>query len=231
MVIAQRGQRRAKRLWSVRTRGRDHERDCHQDRPGDRGSRERRPGAHHVRHRPDDRAEQRTDHRGPKPDTEQFAAPLFRSGGREPRQARRPGACAADTLNEPGRVKHRDRRTPAEDQRRRAHQGQAKQRDRAVTEPADGHPAGQRADESSRRVSGDQDASTRLGQALRSRVVGQQRGERGEEDRVDEDERAHEGEQAEHRGIQPQPAPRHPHSVPTATRYIHQSLCRGDRGT
>ena len=174
-----------------------------------RRPRRRRTRAPGPRRSPPRRRPARTARRPPPPRARYRAVPRAALAAR-PSRARTAPRSRCRRRRCPGRTapcRAPGAAVTAEGQRRHAHQAQADQRHRPVTEPGDERSAGQRPDQRPCRVGADQDARARLGQPRRRGVVRQQRREGGEEDGVHPDDRADERYQPPQRRLQPGPAP------------------------
>jgi len=114
---------------------------------------------------------------------------------RQPGQASRPGAGSAQALDKPRRVEDCRRRGPAEGEGGHAHEPQAEQGDGPVPEAGHKHAPGQRTDQGAHRIRSDQDAGPGFRQVRNPGIVRQQRGQRREEDRVDQHQPAHKQQQ------------------------------------
>ena len=217
-AVPQCGPGRAQSL-RLRGAGRRHEEGHHnQDGSEHRGAAERGPGAHLTGDGPDQRAEERPDNGGPDGVPQQFAAPLLGRNGRQPGQARGPGARSAQSLDEPRRVQHHRSGCPAKHQGGHAHQRQPQHGHQPVAPAGGEHPTRQRPDQRAERVGGHEESRARLRQASHVHVVRKKRGQRGEEEGVHQHDRAYEAKQRQHRRRQLEPCPPHVRVLPMTAR-------------
>ena len=147
-----------------------------------------------VGERADRRADERAGHGGAHRRPDHLAAAVARRGARDPGHRARPRGGAADALDEAGerRAAPPSRRTRTSTQVTTS-SADAEQHGRADARPRRQVAARERADERARRVRGGEDPGARLRQAVLVLEVRQQRGDRGEEDRVEEHDRRSRG--------------------------------------
>ena len=130
-------------------------------------------------------------------------APRGRRLAREPADGRRPRARAAEAGPEPREDQEAELAREAEEDARDRRQAETEEQGRAEAQPRCQQPARERRHQDAGRERAREEADGALRQAERRRVGGQERGEDGEEHRVDEDHRGDEDHEPAHLGILP----------------------------
>ena len=148
--------------------------------------------------RSEHRAEERAGDGGGERRPDVLAAALARGGADQPPERAGPRRGAADALDEPRDVEHHDVLAERERQARGHQQPEAEQHRLPNTHPGGQPPAGQCADERTRRIGRRQDARGGLREPVPVGQLGQDRRDSRIKQRVDEDDDAGEGEQSAH---------------------------------
>jgi hypothetical protein len=144
--------------------------------------------------RPDDEAE----HGQPEDGAERLSAALARNADGDPRERSRPGGRARYALCEPCDPQRDGATGEREAQARERQKGEARQDSALRTDPADEQPSRDPSHQRTPAVRPEEDAGFELRQVVVVGEAGEERDDRAEEHRVEEDDRARDGDDATH---------------------------------